>query len=95
MGHGNIIHLVFKYDVKVVIPILMICFHWLNPIVKKCKANGPSEELNKDDINIFDVGASSEKSSHALIIVVVVQKIAPIFTTTCGDLLVWCYINEG
>jgi len=68
VSHGNIIHLVFKYDVKAIIPIPMICFHWLNPIVQECKANGPSEELNKDDTNIFDVGASIEKSSHALII---------------------------
>ncbi len=68
VGHENIIHLVFKYYVKAIIPIFMICFHWLNPIVQECKANGPSEELNKDDTNIFDVGASIEKSSHALII---------------------------
>jgi len=68
VGHGNIIHHVFKYDVKAIIPILMICFHWLNPIVQECKGNGPSEELNKDDTNIFDVGASIEKFSHALII---------------------------
>ncbi len=66
VGHGNIIHLVFVYDVKAIVPILMMCFHWLNPIVQECKANGPSEELNKDDNNIFDVWASIEKSTHAI-----------------------------
>jgi len=30
VGHGIAIWLVFKYDVKVVIPLLMISFNWLN-----------------------------------------------------------------
>jgi hypothetical protein len=30
VGHGIATWLVFKYDVKVVIPFLMMCFDWLN-----------------------------------------------------------------
>jgi hypothetical protein len=33
VGHGIAIWLVSKYDVKVVIPLLMMCFDWLNFIV--------------------------------------------------------------
>jgi hypothetical protein len=31
VGCGYAIWLVFEYDVKVVIPFLMVCFDWLNP----------------------------------------------------------------
>jgi hypothetical protein len=30
VGHGNVIRLASKYDVKIVIPLLMVCFGWLN-----------------------------------------------------------------
>jgi len=33
VGQRNVIYLAFEYDVKAVIPLLMICFHQLNPIV--------------------------------------------------------------
>jgi hypothetical protein len=31
VGRGNAIYLAFEYDVKVVIPFLMVCFDKLNP----------------------------------------------------------------
>ncbi len=31
VGRGNVIRLASKYDVKIVIPLLMVCFEWLNP----------------------------------------------------------------
>jgi hypothetical protein len=34
VGRGNAIHFAIKYDVKVVIPLLMIVFEQLNPIVQ-------------------------------------------------------------
>jgi hypothetical protein len=30
MGHVNVIQLTSKYDIKVVIPFLIVCFDWLN-----------------------------------------------------------------
>jgi hypothetical protein len=30
------IRFAFKYDAKIVIPLLMICFGWLNPISQTC-----------------------------------------------------------
>ncbi len=35
-GHGEAIRFVAKYDAKVVIPLLMICFDRLNPISQTC-----------------------------------------------------------
>jgi hypothetical protein len=34
VGHGNVIQLAFEYDLKVMIPLLMICFKTLNPTAK-------------------------------------------------------------
>jgi len=36
VGRENAIWLTSKYDMKVVIPFLMVCFEWLNPIVNAC-----------------------------------------------------------
>jgi hypothetical protein len=34
MGCGNAIHFTIEYDVKEVIPLFIIVFDWLNPIVE-------------------------------------------------------------
>jgi len=34
VGRGNVIQLAFEYDLKAMIPLLMVCFETLNPIVK-------------------------------------------------------------
>ncbi len=31
VGHGNVIQLAFEYDLKAIIPLLMVCFETLNP----------------------------------------------------------------
>jgi hypothetical protein len=59
---GNTISLHFEYNVKAIIPFLMTCFRWLNFIVQECRVDGPSDELNEVDINIFGLGTSIEKS---------------------------------
>jgi len=56
VGWGNIICLACEYDVKGVIPFLMVCFHQLNLIVQEWSVNGPNEEFNEEDTNIFGVG---------------------------------------
>jgi len=53
-----------KYDVKVVVLLLMVCFDQLNPIAITFVATidfvGPKLELEE---NMFSVGASIEESS--------------------------------
>ncbi len=34
VGHGNAIHLAFKYDMKEVIPLLVTIFERLNPSIQ-------------------------------------------------------------
>jgi hypothetical protein len=34
VGCGNVIQLAFKYDLKAMIPLLMVCFETLNPTAK-------------------------------------------------------------
>jgi hypothetical protein len=34
VGHGNVIQLAFEYDLKAMIPFLMVCFETLNPTTK-------------------------------------------------------------
>jgi hypothetical protein len=36
MAHGEVICFVFKYDGKIMIPLLMTCFVRLNPISQAC-----------------------------------------------------------
>jgi hypothetical protein len=49
MGCGNAIHFTIEYDVKEVIPLYMIVFDWLNPIVETFVApcNEPTIQVEK------------------------------------------------
>jgi hypothetical protein len=63
VGRANAIRLVFEYDVKVVVPLLMVCFDRLNHVARTTSivtidATGPELEDN-----MFRVGASIEESS--------------------------------
>jgi len=57
VGHGNAIRLAYEYDVQVVVPLLMVCFDWLNLIaitfVVVVDFVGLELELEK---NMFSVG---------------------------------------
>jgi hypothetical protein len=88
VGWGNTNRLAYEYDVKGIIPLLMVCFNQLNLIVQECSINGPSEELNEEDTNIFGVGAFIEKFSHALVIrkLSLFRKL-PALQATCNDFL--------
>jgi len=61
VGHGDAIRLVFKYDLKVIIPLLMTCFVTLNPNVETWTYIGRRDEL-EDKGNMFEVGTSFEES---------------------------------
>ncbi len=73
VGHGACICLVAEYDANAVIPILMIMFEVLNPIVQACVVKvvgfvvGFGDSIKKD--NIFSMGTFMEKSSCALVVV--------------------------
>jgi hypothetical protein len=96
VGWGNTICLASEYDVRGVIPLLMVCFHQLNLIVQECNIDGPNEELNEEDTNIFGDGVFIEKSSRAF----VTRELSlfrrfPTLQAACNDLLAWWHINEG
>ncbi len=61
VGYVNGIWLTFEYDVKVVVPLLMVCFDRLNPIATTWCCKTRTWE------NMFSVQASIEKSSWAWI----------------------------
>jgi hypothetical protein len=70
LGHGNAIRLAIEYDAKIVIPLLMVCFEWLNPIAISASTvativNVVVEEFEE---NMFGAEASIEESSCALVI---------------------------
>jgi hypothetical protein len=69
VGCGNAVCLAIEFDVKEVIPLLMIVFYQLNLIVKAITT--PCDELvpqiEEEDGNTFGVGTSMEESSGALV----------------------------
>jgi len=70
VGCGNAIYFIVEYDVKEVIPFLMTIFYYLNPIVQTMSIvpsdghNGVAIEIKEEDIDIFGVRLSMEKSSQ-------------------------------
>jgi hypothetical protein len=62
VGCGNAICLAIEFDVKEVIPLLMIVFDQLNLIVEAIIS--PCDEK---DCNMFSVGTSMEESSRTLV----------------------------
>jgi hypothetical protein len=59
VGHGNVIRLASKYDVKIVIPLLMLCFEWLNPSIVAIVKADDDVRLEFEE-NILGWGASIE-----------------------------------
>jgi len=64
VGCGNVVRLAFKYDIKVVVLLLMVCFDQLNPIAitSIVAIDFARLELELQE-NMFSVGASIEESS--------------------------------
>jgi hypothetical protein len=52
-----------KYDVKVVVPLLMVCFDQLNPIINTFVITIIDVAEPKFEENMFGVGASTKESS--------------------------------
>ncbi len=62
IGCQNAIHyFTIEYDVKEVIPLFMIVFDWINPIVEAFVAlcDEPTIQVEKMTITCFGVGASN------------------------------------
>jgi len=51
VGCENAIWLAFKYDSKVTIPLLMLCFETLNPTIESYKSTNYDDEL-EDESNM-------------------------------------------
>jgi hypothetical protein len=95
VGHGACICLAAEHDANEVIPLLMIMFEVLNPIVQACaiKVVGYvtrfGDFIEKDN-NIFGVDASMEKSSHALVVgELFLFKRLLVSPVTCVNPLAW------
>ncbi len=70
VGHcGVIFCFASKYDTKVMIPLLMAWFDWLNPTSQTCATTTdvPNFQFEKKEGNMFGVGASMEESSCAFV----------------------------
>jgi hypothetical protein len=67
VGCGNAIQLASEYDVKVVIPLLMVCFGRLNLVVGISAIAAIDVVRLELEKNMFGVGASIEESSQALV----------------------------
>jgi hypothetical protein len=55
VGRGNAIRLASKYDVKIMIPLLMVCFEWLNPSTDAMVKTDDDVKLELED-NILGWG---------------------------------------
>jgi hypothetical protein len=97
VGCENAIQLTFKYDVKVVVPLLMVCFHWLNPIFSTSAIttiNVVGLELEK---NMFGIWASIEECSRALVVsgkLSLFKRFSPP-SFACADPLACWWMHEG
>jgi hypothetical protein len=85
--------------VKKVIPLLMIIFEWLNPTIQAHAiviANELVIEGEDEKNNMFDINASMEKTSHALV-VGEVSLFQGFFITSsmCANPLTWWQNHEG
>jgi hypothetical protein len=100
VGWGNVICLIIEYDAKAVIPLLMIIFDVLNPIVQTfaTQVDGSYVEVivfEKKDNNIFGVGAFVEESSCALVVgKLSIFKRLSIILVAFADPLSWWHIHE-
>jgi hypothetical protein len=102
---GNVIRLVIEYDAKVIIPILIIVFNVLNPIVQASTAqvNGSYVGVVEEkDNNIFGVGAFIEESSCALVVreLSLFKRLSMVLITCVDPFTLWCiyesqFLNVG
>ncbi len=95
-GVGKQFVLLFEYDVKVTIPLLMTCFDRFNPISQACATKNDVPNFKFEEGNMFGVKASMEESSHALVVGKIYSfKRLSILPSTCVDPLSWWQSHEN
>jgi hypothetical protein len=105
VGWGNVICLVIEYDAKAVIPLLMIIFDVLNPIVQAFTTQVDGSfvgVVEEKDNNIFGVGASTKEYSCALVVgeLSLFRRLFIVLTTCVDPFASWCihesqFLNVG
>jgi hypothetical protein len=98
VGCGNAICLAPKYDLKEVIPLLMIFFEMLNNSIQVevvASIDGIFVE-EEEETNMFSVGASMEETSRTLVIgELFLFQIVDILPSMCANPFFWWKTHEG
>jgi len=70
LGCGNAIQLATKYDARIVIPLLMVCFERLDPTTMNAFVVATTIDVVGEEFeeNMFGVRTLIKESSHALVI---------------------------
>ncbi len=94
VGYENAIKLASKYDAKVVIPLLMVCFQQLNPNIVATTTTTNDARLGLKE-NMFGIGVSIEESFQTLFIKeLFLFKTLFISSSTCANPLTWWHMHE-
>jgi len=93
--HRNVIRLTSKYDDKIVIMLLMVCFEQLNLSIVVVVTTTNDEKLELEE-NMFRIGASIEEYSQALVTtkLSLFRKFS-ISSSACANLVIWWHMHEG
>jgi hypothetical protein len=85
-----------EYDVKVVVPLLMVCFDRLNLVASTFAIATIYVARLELEENLFGVGASIEESSQALVIgeLSLFGRLS-IPSFACAYPLAWWWMHEG
>jgi hypothetical protein len=95
VGYWNVIRLVIEYDVKQIIPLLMIIFDVLNPIVQASTTQVDGSYVGvvvkEEDNNISSVSAYIEESSCALVVgeLFLFRRLFIVLTTCVNPFALW------
>jgi hypothetical protein len=95
VGHWACIPIAYGYDANVIIPLLMIGFEILNPIVQACLVGvtrlvARFSDFIEEDNNIFGVGTFMEESLCALLVgeLSLFRRLC-VTPITCANPLAW------
>jgi hypothetical protein len=99
LGHGNAIQLATEYDAKIVTPLLMVYFEWLNPITINASIATTIVDVVGDVVgeefeeNMFGANTSIFTCIGYLKIISIYDAFC--FAFCCVDLFTWWHIHEG
>ncbi len=91
----NAIRLASKYDDKIVILLLMVCFERLNLSIVVIVTTTNDEKLELEQ-NMFEMGVSVEESSQTLVTAELsLLKKFYVSSSACANPLTWWHMHEG